>query len=834
MTIAFFVWNPFQVYQFESVVKHLPGAVYLLEKRKNMEFDRLFTPEFMATLNAPVHFVTRAGLKTLDGTYDAIVCQTAFAHMERYEKTKLVGLQYSMSKERHQYGAWRTMCDLNLVYGQYSLDRIAPLSPSLAVGNPRFDRWFEGALDPLKLQAVRERLDPAKKTVLYLPTWGDLSSMTHYGEAVAALGDEFNVIAKVHHKTDTHEAARKIALTNDGIAQVFGASDDLLHLLHEADVVLSDFSGAIFDAINVGKPVILLQRDPEGLAAMGAEKFGLESIEYAHRDAIGPVVEDASGLADAVRGVLSGVHDFAERNAALKKACFSHEAGCGELAARAIEALVRDGSPERPYDQIYVRDTLRALRAQVEDLKLAAKKPLGKVAAAFTKKKPAPAAKPAAAVRSATPVRAVAKKLPPAREMSFKRILRFVTFPARVVIERYVQRVVEGSREQAFKPSPMATRLAGLLTSRRLLSLSRRYDAQPTRQAGIWLAQLASRKNSKAGLTTYIKVLGKYDRRDDMARLFDEMSVLALKDKARYLQRAARIQDFIGVRDEQLRVMREEVFVHVSQRLATSGSKIRNADAMRVMVVNRWLDEAARFEATAVLPAPARKRTREAVARSRRLLEEFWGLVAAANHNHRPALAAGDYLCLAGGQIQPVSQVAPGAVVEFFLPPYFFSENETEAATRDRICRALVAMLRSLVEQGVAIVPRHQFRLDSAYPSGHWPHALSYHTTGAGPGRWHIKDAPLSGYFSIDPEGFSGWASIARLATLPESARLAPAESVEETWRMLQERFVAAKVSKYVQQQAEFAAPAGPYVFVPLQTVGDVVARLARIPTLEL
>lgn len=817
MNIAFFVWNPFQIYQFESVVKNLPGAVYLLEKRKNMEFDRLFTPEFMATLNAPVHFVTRAELKKIDGTYDAIVCQTGFAHMERLSKTSLVGLQYSMSKERHQYGAWRSMCDLNLVYGQYSLDRISPLSPSIAVGNPRFDRWFEGSLDPQKLEAVRARLDPSKKTVLYLPTWGELSSMTHYGEAVAALGEEYNVIAKVHHKTDTHEAGRKIALTNEGIGQVFGASDDLLYLLHASDVVFSDFSGAIFDALNVRKPVILLQRETERLAAMGAEKFGLESIEYALRDSIGPVVAEASELAQTVRDVLDGSLDFRERNSALKLACFSQEVGCGATAARAIETLVREGRPERPYAQIYVRDTLRELRAGNEDLKAAARKPLGKASAFFWS---AGAGKRAGAGQS--------------RRTLATRLVRFVTAPARRGVERYIDRVVKESPGPAFAPPSLATRVAGLLTPHRLLSLSRRYDANATHEASIWLARIASRKNDNTAVTAYIKVLGKYGRREEMTALFDELIALPVGERAKYLQRAARIQDYVGVRDTELRVARQQVFEHVTDVLATSSSKSANAAAMRVLVVNRWLDEAAAFESSAELAAVARKRAGDAIDRSKRLLEEFWCLVKAANHNHSPGLTAGNYLCLAGGKIQTVAATGRSDVVEFFLPAYFFSESETEAATRERICRALLVLLRGLVAQGAVIVPRHQFRLDSTVPSGHWPNAFSYHTTGARPGWWHIKDAPLSGYFSIDSAGYSGWASIARMTALPESARLAPAERVEKTWQALRHRFVTGKVSKYQQRQEEFVAPEVPYVFLPLQTVGDVVARLARIPTLEL
>jgi len=363
MSTAFFAWNPFQIFQVEAVAAKLTDAVYLVERRPNIDFDRVFTADFIKNLNAPVEFIDRNAMQSLEGRFGAIVCQTAFAYVERLDKTKLVGLQYSMSKERHQYGTWRAMCDVNLVYGDYSRQRIEPFSPCRIVGNPRFDRWFEGNLDPMKLAEMKARLKSDRKTILYLPTWGQLSSMTDFGKAIGDLSDTYNVIAKVHHKTDTHELNRKNVLGQAGLESVFGASDDLLYLFACADVVLSDFSGAIFDAINVGKPVILLQKDPE--AVIGAEKFGLESIEYALRHQIGEVVADPAALRDIVESVLDGRSDFRQSNDELRALCFGHQKDCGSLAAAAITEVKATELP-RPIYQIYLRDDIKTLRSNLQ------------------------------------------------------------------------------------------------------------------------------------------------------------------------------------------------------------------------------------------------------------------------------------------------------------------------------------------------------------------------------------------------------------------------------------------------------------------------------------
>lgn len=359
MSTAFFAWNPFQIFQAEAVAAKLDDAVYLIERRPNIDFDRIFSAEFLKCLNAPVEFIDRGDMKKLEGRFDALVCQTPFAHIERLNRTKIIGLQYSMSKERHQYGSWRAICDLNLVYGEYSRQRIEPFSPCRVVGNPRFDRWFDDKLDPVKLAIIKSRLQPDRKTVLYLPTWGRLSSMSDFGKAIADLSDSYNVIAKVHHNTDSHELNRKGILGQSGLNAVFGASDDLLYLFACADVILSDFSGAIFDAINIGKPVILLQKDAETLD--GVEKFGLESIEYVLRHQIGEVLSHPAALRATVDSVIEGRSDFCLKNDALRRLCFEHQKDCGGLAAAAITEL-KTRKISRPAYQVYLRDDLKAAR----------------------------------------------------------------------------------------------------------------------------------------------------------------------------------------------------------------------------------------------------------------------------------------------------------------------------------------------------------------------------------------------------------------------------------------------------------------------------------------
>src|SRR5690606_26555140 len=91
--------------------------------------------------------------------------------------------------------------DHGLVYGAYSAAVIGQMCRVSEVGNPRFDPLVEGRLDRDVLERISRKLDPRKPTVVYQPTWGDLSTGTDFSPALAELAEEFNVVAKPHHMT---------------------------------------------------------------------------------------------------------------------------------------------------------------------------------------------------------------------------------------------------------------------------------------------------------------------------------------------------------------------------------------------------------------------------------------------------------------------------------------------------------------------------------------------------------------------------------------------------------------------------------------------------------
>lgn len=168
-------------------------------------------------------------------------------------------MMYAAGKSGWNLADWNALYDGVLCFGPYHADAFAKrfdLSV-FQMGYPRFDRYFEA---PPDLDALRRELecDPAKPTIVWLPTWRDLSSVGHFNAEVAALRDEFNVVVKVHPLMPRSEPERVAALFSLGLNAVIDDAGDNLPLYQLADYMLFDYGGPPFGAIYTSKRFVLL------------------------------------------------------------------------------------------------------------------------------------------------------------------------------------------------------------------------------------------------------------------------------------------------------------------------------------------------------------------------------------------------------------------------------------------------------------------------------------------------------------------------------------------------------------------------------------------------
>lgn len=349
MRVGFLVWNRFQVAHAAEISKHFDEPDFIFTNRDEAALVG-FNPDWLTPYGACTRFISELDIHSLDGQYDAIVTQFRPPMKRAWKTTRLVIQQYSLAKPKTAYNSRWFAADHGLVYGDYSESIIGEMCAVSKVGNPRFDPFFERRLDQDILENIRAHLDPSKKTVLYQPTWGDLNSSADFLTALGQLEDEFNVITRPHHMSAIRKEGQGEV---EGIISLRDLPDILdlgIYLNDVADVVVSDMSGAIFDALYCGKKVVLIGDEGSGLEAH--KKADPTAIEVSERHRIGPYVSNPAGLRKAISEVSRTVEAYREENESIVRECFHRRGGGAALAADAIRGAV-ESEGGRPPLQIY-------------------------------------------------------------------------------------------------------------------------------------------------------------------------------------------------------------------------------------------------------------------------------------------------------------------------------------------------------------------------------------------------------------------------------------------------------------------------------------------------
>ena len=319
--VAFIVSHPFQYFFYRDICKHFERRVFILEKREDTPFE--FDDEFLATVDGQIVWVEESNLSQIDGLVDVIFCMTPKHLLHLFKKSKTVALQYSLAKEIYQYGPWRVLADLNLMQGAYSHDSVKGFCNSRAVGNPRYDRVVAAAEESQDGAGKKKsKKDSAKKRInlLYLPTYGELSSLAIFVDALDHFDEDYKLTVKIHHASEFADADLVAELFNDPRIELHTGYDDALELIAGADVVVSDYSGAIFDALFLDKPLVLVQ--PE--VTQTKQRTEARSLEIAQAASMGPVIQTAEELVPALQAAVNSAQTWAESRARLRGEVFSH------------------------------------------------------------------------------------------------------------------------------------------------------------------------------------------------------------------------------------------------------------------------------------------------------------------------------------------------------------------------------------------------------------------------------------------------------------------------------------------------------------------------------
>jgi hypothetical protein len=212
---------------------------------------------------------TPAWRRLLSSTKKSIKSGSRF-HSDPIDARQYLPLQLGERQVRFMYGAdigdgwsladWNRIYDLFLCHGPNDEEQISRRfrGRTFQMGYPRYDGYFDPALD---VSAIADEfaIDTAKRTVLWMPTFGEHAcSIPHFAEELAKLKDDYNFIVRPHpisfsRKPEDIERLRSSGFQIDG-----DPLRDMNCLYRVVDAVVCDYGGSPFGALYLGKRVVLL------------------------------------------------------------------------------------------------------------------------------------------------------------------------------------------------------------------------------------------------------------------------------------------------------------------------------------------------------------------------------------------------------------------------------------------------------------------------------------------------------------------------------------------------------------------------------------------------
>lgn len=265
---CFLVANSYQLHHVAPVAVLLDDVTIALQFREDVEtVDEDSVRQLVPA--AAIERIGKGDLHLLDGSHDVIVCQTPPLLHCLLTRSRTVVLQYGLGKERYNYGAWRALADLNVVYGPHSEARMRGHARTTIAGCVLFDAFFaQESIDDVRPPVPRG----SRPRVLYSPTYGELSSLASVLPRLEV--EDTDLTVKLHHQSSRLDIASSLDLA------VLDSTADPVRTIRSADVVLSDHSGAIYDALYARVPVVLTSAplDHGSTQLAGPERHQIERL----------------------------------------------------------------------------------------------------------------------------------------------------------------------------------------------------------------------------------------------------------------------------------------------------------------------------------------------------------------------------------------------------------------------------------------------------------------------------------------------------------------------------------------------------------------------------
>ena len=145
---------------------------------------------------------------------------------------------------------WNLCYDGIFCFGNYEAELLNIYSQTHIIDNLKYINFK-------KIKSNKE-----KPVVLYLPTYGDVSSIDYIINSIDELKEKYTFITKLHHGTSfLKDEKNRVNILKKISDECYDQNTELVELLKNIDVVLSDNSGSIFEAIYAQVPVAIFSND---------------------------------------------------------------------------------------------------------------------------------------------------------------------------------------------------------------------------------------------------------------------------------------------------------------------------------------------------------------------------------------------------------------------------------------------------------------------------------------------------------------------------------------------------------------------------------------------
>ncbi|RKY51708.1 MAG: hypothetical protein DRP89_08810, partial [Candidatus Neomarinimicrobiota bacterium] len=203
--------------------------------------------------------------KILDRNFDVTFFGKS-SHAEKYcsKDTLAVLLYHGIGVKSCYYTDYNPRIDVRYVESKYRLNRLEKKNINtelIVTGFPKLDPLFEDSDYRSILKELS--IDTSKPIVLYAPTFYP-SSIEVFGERIAELTEDFNLIVKLHHfswilKKYRHqrELFLKLSESYSHVKLLPVEEFNIIPFFKISDVLLSEASSTVFEYLATGKPSIV-------------------------------------------------------------------------------------------------------------------------------------------------------------------------------------------------------------------------------------------------------------------------------------------------------------------------------------------------------------------------------------------------------------------------------------------------------------------------------------------------------------------------------------------------------------------------------------------------